>query len=240
MIWKGDQLQAVVFLKPGAPVNAAEAWQKIFESPPDAFQLRVAANPTISHAQGTRDGLQLNITGQVGRVDLTCLPAALGVSAEEFPQIEDVAGALKKLSAYAAKFTAGADALRVAIVLNLGSSAEQQNASAMIAEMTGAKFPANSLDPIYQFNIRRNLTAHPSVVVNRLCAWGVGEAQILTVNPQLGGSPIVVVSRDFVTLKIDVNTVINANLPPGSAHELFPELVEIAYDIANRGIEAFQ
>lgn len=240
MTWKAESLLAAVFLKPGTPTNASDIWQKIFGSAPDAFQRSTAPNaPPGSTAQGARDGLQINISSQVGRVDFVCLPGPLGMT-EEFPAIEDYRSALTKLSSYAGKFAENIAVPRVGVVLNLNQVAKPEEVGSLISRQTGVPFPSNALDPLYQFNVRRALSSRTDVTVNRLCTWGTGEAQMLTVNPQTGGSPIIVVAQSFVTLKVDVNTLPNGpELSAGSAQALVSELSDIACDIANRGIEAF-
>jgi hypothetical protein len=104
MKWKSDQLQSVVFLRPEAPLSAVDVWQRVFDTTPDSFQ-RQPTNPTVSNAWGTKDGLQLNIISQIGRVDFTFLPGPLETT-ENFPQIENFPAALAKLSGYAAQFAA--------------------------------------------------------------------------------------------------------------------------------------
>lgn len=236
MIWKGEQLQAVIFLKRGGQHSAVDVWANVFGGTPDSFQ-RDPNNPGASSASGAKHGFQLTIACQLGRIDFIVMPAPLGTQ-EEFPQIENVADALKQLSGFAAKFAAEVSPARVALVANLNLAvASATEGVTRLSELTGVKFPTGSLDPVHQFNVKSTV-APQSIGVNRLCTWSVAEAQILTVAPG-GSSPIVVLARPFVNFKIDVNSIPQKVLPETAGADLFPILADMVTYIAERGTEAF-
>ncbi|MGY4281491.1 hypothetical protein ACVWXO_000711 [Bradyrhizobium sp. LM2.7] len=236
MDWKGDQLQAAFFLRRGTQLTAAEVWKDVFGGSSDSFQRDPATG--VSNASGARQGRQLGVVCQLGRVDISCLPAPLGTQ-EEFPQIENVSDALKELCEYSAKFAAGVALARTALVATLSTQvANSEEGIKRLRDLTGVNFPVGTIDPVYQFNVRTPI-GPKSIEVNRLCTWSAGEAQLLTVAAG-GGSPIVVVARQFASLKVDVNTVPQQILPDKVGAELFSDLAKEILDIADRGIEAFK
>jgi hypothetical protein len=238
MLWRADLVQAVIFTQPGLPQpDALALWSELFGTEsPDNFQ-RAAPNPSsATNASGIRDNVNLTLTSQLGRVDV--LLQGIDNNSGELPRIDSFPKAIEKGTQYASALSAKLKPIRLAIVLSLACEGADK-AQAIIAEQTGIRYPAGAIDPIYQFNLRTNLSSAPSITVNRLVNWSVGRYQMLKFSGD-GASPVTVSAQEMIAWKIDVNTVAGAPFEQSMVPEMFAEISKIVIGISADGVKAFK
>jgi len=96
--------------------------------------------------------------------------------------------------------------------------------------------PQGSFDFIYQINRPRKLQRGlPSVAVNRLNRWQAMMFQGGPLDLQRGFSPTI--EQHVIRLELDINThpELTREISPGTAKEIFSELVDLATELAQNG-----
>jgi hypothetical protein len=246
MTWRSDLIQAVIFPQPGqSQPEALKLWTSIFgDRGPDNFQRASSSPQSQTTASGKIDEFSWTIASQLGRIDVYCQAAPVDGTNElpevTPPQIENYADVCKKVSFVASKVAAQTNVARLAIALQLSEHVDVGKEAILVAEKTGIAFPNDSLDPIYQFNVRSPFKTFPTVQMNRLCTFSAGLYQLVAVG-QIGTPvPVAMASKPFVSFKIDVNTMVGTEISTLDPALLLEELTSEAIRISEKGVGAFK
>jgi hypothetical protein len=242
MDFQADSIQGVLFLAPGQrQEDALKLWGELFPNDsPDGFQ-RFNNSPALnSSAHGDRQGFQINVNAQVGRIDviLAHSPQALPSDAGP-PRIADVPAATAKVVELLKRLAANLKVIRTAVVLELAKTvARGGEAVEILNNLPGYPLPENVTDVNIQFNSRKSFAFDAEREMNRLCAWSSGQVGFI-MNPQLQGRNLMMMTP-FVGLKIDVNSVPQTPLSADVINQALDELAAEAVAIAAEGVARFQ
>ncbi|MCK1562433.1 hypothetical protein IVB08_00205 [Bradyrhizobium sp. 173] len=203
------------------PIDAAKVWE-LFYHPNNVDEFRRIPNSPGKQtvAASTSDKGQIAISSQIGRIDVT-------VSA--LPDVADVQPFLENPSAALAELAQKADLLRELCPLVRGAFVVNQlfpiegSPTNMIEERTGAKFPANSIDPTIQYNIQVTENGSPPFLVNQISTWSVVSMQLLQFDTS-GANPFAVNTDQHLNHKVDVNTAPNQPLNDVDVVRVFKSL----------------
>ncbi|MEG3169927.1 hypothetical protein U1737_17180 [Sphingomonas sp. LB3N6] len=216
MDWKADSVQAVMFIPPtDTQRDALALWALVFpNNSPDAFQ-KAAASPNLhSSASGERNGFNITIGSQVGRIDVSfgpVMPPMFGLQPVLAPpRISDIQGAVYGANAILKTLGGIFSPSRIAIVLDMAVTVAAGNeVSVLRSALPSIPIPDNSSDTVVQFNVPRSFEKYPMLPMNRLCTWSVGEIGFI-----IGNNLGTAVNNGFqltrfVGFKIDLNTAPN-------------------------------
>ena len=241
MSFKADNVQVVLFPYPGTADNedAMQLWTRVFGDTPDGFQ-KAAASPILSSsASGERNGFQLSLTVQVGRIQLVIQAPAAAAQISPFsgpPRMDNPEKPIRRAAELLKAFAKAIRPSRVAIVTELGQTVDRGTQDSVLRkELEKLNLPHGVTDLGFQLNLRRPFNAYPSLEMNRLLAWQSGEVGFLPNAPGVSFSgPIPTIP--FVGFKIDVNTPPNILLNQEEIDVIADELEEEALSLLAKGI----
>ncbi|MEG8054680.1 hypothetical protein QP185_18325 [Sphingomonas aerolata] len=153
MQWQADNIQAVVFTAPFGPAREASAiWADLFPGDtPDGYQRNPASPNLHSSASGERLGYAVSVNAQVGHIAINLnpifrqLPGLISSPATP-PRIDDVPGATQLLVDLAKRISLESDPVRIAVVLDLGSSVQGELKASLFQDaLPGVPFPEGQL-----------------------------------------------------------------------------------------------
>ncbi|WP_232494897.1 hypothetical protein [Novosphingobium kaempferiae] len=204
-----DGITAVFFGQPALreQPDATDVWAKLFDgAKPDAYNRNVSGPLPFSTAQGLWGNDNVQVTAQVGRIDLqwTRPPADEMGRPQQFHDVQKslrtVVDALKRLAATTSP-------ARLALLVNTSSKTLDSDPAEALSSLLGKVFfPPEATDAIYRLNLRRELTSAPNISLNRLSVWQTGVHQLFGFNPN-DATPAVLESANFIAHNIDVNTI---------------------------------
>ncbi|WP_156963692.1 hypothetical protein [Muricoccus aerilatus] len=226
---QADSVQAVAFMAPGQQQRTAlQLWEALFPGDaPDSFQRATGSTPSLaSNAAGARDGHNIMITSQVGRIDIFLgkVPSADDAGP---PRIADVQAAVTRAAGFLRVTADRVAPVRIALVLDLSKSIEGGMESTSLMELLpGVGIPPDATDVTLQFNVRRAFGVASEIGMNRLCSWAHAQIGMMT-TPMMPGQlmQIPMANMKFtpiVNVKIDVNSAPEARL----SSDLVPALIE--------------
>tara|TARA_R110000824_G_scaffold19504_2_gene75407 strand:+ start:7340 stop:8074 length:735 start_codon:yes stop_codon:yes gene_type:complete len=208
MNWKADTVLGVLFTPPGQKQpSSLELWSELFPNDtPDQFQ---KSNPTPnlhSNASGIRDGFTVTIDSQTGRTQIV-LGSANSPMIQEPPRIDNVEEAIIRLKELMSVLARKLDTVRLALVVDCSETVQDSDLSQRFRnELPHANLPENTIDPVYQFNVRKPFDFDNSVVMNRLCTWNTGHQGFVLGNLPPIFDPSQINMKPFIGFKIDVNS----------------------------------
>jgi hypothetical protein len=246
MDWKADSVQATIFIAPtDLQRDALAIWSLVFPgNTPDAFQ-KAAASPNLhSSASGERNGYNVTIGSQVGRIDVTLgpvLPAMFGLQpVTSPPRIDDLTSAATAAASILKVLTGHFTPARIAIVLDLAVTVPAgREVETLRRALPAVPIPDNSTDTVYQFNVSKPFNRFPSLPMNRLCTWTVGEIGFIIGNNLNSMNPNSFQLTKFVGLKLDINTAPNRSIAEFDSGILADEMAAEACQLAADGIGRF-
>ena len=242
---KADTVQGVVFTNPRATqIDAMALWAQLFPGDtPDGFQRNVNAPNLLSTASGERNGYNLTVNSQVGRVDLVIGPSVstLGiVSPSEPPRIDDIEGATIHLTDLQKRIADLCTAIRLSVVLDTGVTvARGEEANAVQELLEGVAIPSGAVNVNFQFNVPVMSESVSGLPINRHCLFNSGEVGFFQAAPTPVGIPQRVNTTPFVGIKADVNTHPRNSIPPGSYAAVIDELAAHAVKVVRNGMKSF-
>jgi hypothetical protein len=248
MNMEAEGIQGAVFLAPEVrQEEAVKVWARIFPDHPgpDSTQRANPANPALhSVAAGEVEGLGVRITTQVGRIDLFLRPNVRHMALQAEPpsgpvRVADIDGFVDRMVSAMMSVSQGLQPVRLAMVLDLGQTVSHgSEADALTDLLPGLPIPKGSSDVVFQFNKRKSFSeAHP-LEVNRLCTWVSGRGMLFQGIPNAGFLSAASSSTiSFVNMKVDVNSVPDFRLQPGSENVVIKTLATEVVAIAHRGLE---
>ncbi len=247
MQWEADYVQAAAFLPPtGVHADAIGIWGRIFPGDtPDGFQKAAASPNLLSTASGERNGLQVAVNAQIGRIDLNINPGSTVVAARHGgsvpPRIADVPRAVATAAEYLKIMTKIGGAIRLALILDLAQTIPRNaDAQAFAEAVPGVFMPEGALDTVYQFNARKTSYVSDAVELNRLFTVSAGDVGFVSganVGAQQGN--VIKMSR-YLGFKIDVNTVAETRPTAALMDAQIDELANEALQIYSKGLEHFK
>ena len=211
--------------------NASSLWAFIFEDDgPDGYQ-RTTNSPSLhSTANGIREGYNVVISAQTGRIDIT-LTAAISDDADvssDVPRIGDVEAACAFSEHLLSKLVQKIHPARLAHLCELARSVgegEEDEVSRQI--LKSIRLPNDAGDLSFRINRRRHFETVPDLEMNRILQLSSGRAGFAKMQPT-EIDPRQFTMIPFVGLKIDVNTAPEYRVPEGRANDTVNEVFEEA------------
>ena len=222
-----DNIQMVYFTAPQPePLDAMKLWQLHYaDEGPDEFK-RIPGNPgKQTVATSTKEGRQISISSQIGRIDVTVIAVPDGAGSQSY--LEGAAAALVDLTNMAEQLGGVCPLVRGAFALNQILPIEDGDPKRTIEESTGVKFPANSIEPMIQYNMQEQEKEGGGFLVNQLSSWSVVNVQTVQIDPS-GTNPFTVKIDQNVIHRVDVNTAPNQSLAKVDVRFVFSNLARRA------------
>jgi len=215
---QADSVHGVLFVAPGQQQDEAlKLWDFLFPGhSPDGFQRNTSSPSLASTASGERNGYQVGLTAQVGRIDITINKQQNTFDANAGPpRIANVADALNQLVGLMKKVVGRVNVHRIGIILDLSKTVARGTENAELMHLlAGFPFPDNASDISVQFNSRVLLEGVANTEINRLCTWASGQFHFI---PNAPVPSHALVPTPFVNVKIDINTIPTLRLAASDA-----------------------
>lgn len=237
-----QSVQVVAFISDQPPV-AAKAWLDIFGDIPANSQL-ISINHTA--ASETRDGFDLDLQCQAGRIDLTATgpefqPAIITDGLPDNPDmvyIADLDAALSVMIPGALKAAKNNVVTRVALVIAYSQvAASPAETTKIVREMLGdVPAPAGATELDYRINVPVASRTEEAVGLNQIVRWATTARQFLRLG--IGNGHTSTVPTFLALQSIDVNTVVGAPVTSDNAAALLNEVVERAKSFVGRSHDA--
>lgn len=245
MSWKADFVQGVAFPLPGVKQSSAlELWRTMRpNTEPDAYQGAGPSPMAPSQASGIVDGFNVLLSTQIGRINVMISPPDDAASPNAPPQIADLSAALRLLEKL---FTPILDAVSVARVATLAQMSIHFTETAAIVpfinECSGANFPPESMDNIYQLNVRKSYEAASGIPMNRVLTWSAGAKQLMSaqidfIANNFGPSSTIIIP--IAGLKLDINSASAQDLGH-SAITMFREQCREIFELVSTNARNFR
>ncbi len=241
MLEGSDSLNAVLFVQPslGQQPDAADVWPMLFDGEkPDAFQRTPGMPLPVTTASGQRDGANVQITAQVGRIDLVWTRSPIDETGRP-GQFADISGAINIAASALGRLTDGIEPARLGLAINTSSKIGNADpAAALSSLLERVYFPPTASDAIYRVNLQRDLPGMEEAKLNRLSTWLTGAHQMFSLNP---GTPFPVVMEtiSYMAHNVDVNTIGQLTFDRMKPRDLIDVIKTEAIEVLSQGLRFY-